>query len=78
MPRNIQGSPDQRKQMRETLFTDCDWMTWRHRDQVDAGEPTSLTPEQWSELLSYRAALRDWPVSGDYNEPFPAKPGWMQ
>jgi hypothetical protein len=73
----LKGSPEQRIQMRNVLFSDCDWMTWRQRDQIDAGEPTSLTEEQWSELLAYRAALRAWPVSGDYSESFPAKPGWM-
>lgn len=75
--KKLTGSPEQRIQMRGALFSDCDWMTWRHRDQIDAGEPTSLTEEQWSELLAYRAALRAWPVSGDYSESFPAKPGWM-
>lgn len=77
MPRNISGSSDQRISMRETLFTSCDWMTWRHRDQLDAGKPTSLTQEQWAELLDYREALRQWPISGEYSESFPAKPGWM-
>lgn len=78
MPRNLQGSPDQRKQMRETLFTDCDWMTWRQEDQIKLGVPTSLTSEQYLELLTYRQALREWPVTGDYNEAFPTKPEWMQ
>lgn len=77
MPRNISGSPEQRIGMRETLFTACDWMTWRHRDQLDAGKPTTLTEAQWAELLDYREALRQWPVSGEYSESFPAKPGWM-
>lgn len=73
----LQGSPEQRIGMRETLFTACDWMTWRHRDQLDAGKPTTLTEAQWAELLDYREALRQWPVSGEYSESFPAKPGWM-
>lgn len=63
---------------RHDLLLNTDWFTWRHRDQIDEGEPTSLTEEQWKELLGYRSALRAWPVSGDYSEPFPVKPEWMK
>lgn len=59
------------------LLANTDWYAMRHRDQLDMGEPTTLTPEQWSELLAYRSALRAWPASGDYNEPFPTKPNWL-
>ena len=65
------------KDTRANLLSRSDWLTTRHRDQLEANIPTSLTSEQFSELLTYRQALRDWPVSGDYNEPYPAQPGWM-
>ena len=65
------------KDTRSNLLSRSDWLTTRHRDQLEANIPTSLTSEQFSELLTYRQALRDWPVSGDYNEPYPAQPGWM-
>lgn len=77
MPLNLQGSEDQRKQLRVSIITDTDWMTTRHRDQLAAGTPTSLTEEQYMELLAYKQALRDWPTSGDYNDPFPPKPNWL-
>lgn len=77
MPRNIQGSSDQRKAQRVSLLSDSDWYSIRQRDQVDAGLMPTLTPEQFDELLTYRQALRDWPVSGNYQDPFPVKPGWM-
>jgi hypothetical protein len=65
------------KDTRANLLSRSDWLTTRHRDQLEANIPTSLTSEQFSELLTYRQALRDWPVSGDYNEPYPAQPSWM-
>lgn len=65
------------KKERFPLLNALDWMTTRHRDQQAAGTPTSLTEEQYIELLAYKQALRDWPTSGDYSEPFPAKPNWL-
>lgn len=65
------------KDTRANLLSRSDWLTTRHRDQLEANIPTSLTSEQFSELLTYRQALRDWPVSGDYNEAFPSQPSWM-
>ncbi|MBA6065927.1 phage tail protein [Pseudomonas mosselii] len=34
----------------------------RHRDEVELGRVTTLTASQYTELLGYRAALRDWPT----------------
>ena len=36
-----------------------DWKVTRHRDQLDAGEPTTLTPEEFQALLAERQAARD-------------------
>lgn len=77
MPRNLQGTPDQRKAQRASLLSSSDWLSIRHRDQVEAGIATSLTPEQFSDLLVYRQSLRDWPVSGNFNDPLPEKPIWL-
>ena len=77
MPRNLQGSADQRNAQRVSFLDNTDWMCRRQEDQLRRGRPTSLTDDQYNELLDYRQALRDWPVSGDYNEPFPIPPGWM-
>lgn len=78
MPRNLQGSPEQRKTLRVTLLSTTDWLTWRHRDQESEGIQTTLTPEQWAQLLTYRQALRDWPSTGDWQEPYPTKPEWLK
>lgn len=63
--------------MRTGLLSSTDWYSIRQRDQLDHGSTPTLTPEQYSELLTYRQQLRDWPVSGDTNEAFPTKPAWM-
>lgn len=63
--------------LRAATLSRTDWMTIRHRDQRDAGASTSLSEEQYVQLLEYKQALRDWPVSGDFNEAFPVKPAWM-
>lgn len=48
------------------------WLVQRHRDQLDlVAVDTSLTGEQFTALLSYRQALRDWPTAAD----FPAESG---
>lgn len=37
------------------------WLRERHRDEQDLGVSTTLNAEQFSELLVYLQALRDWP-----------------
>jgi hypothetical protein len=51
----------------------------RHRDQLEIGGDTTLTAEQYTELLVYMQALRDWPQSDDFPEPAhrPQAPAWV-
>jgi len=44
---------------RDDLFAASDWLVSRHREQIDAGAPTSLTAEQFAAVLAYRQELRD-------------------
>lgn len=55
------------------------WLRERHRDQVEISEQTTLTAEQFAELLVYMQALRDWPQSPDFPaiEQRPAAPAWI-
>lgn len=39
------------------------WLRDRHRDEQEIGEAPTLTPEQFSDLLAYMHALRQWPQS---------------
>lgn len=57
---------------RIVALNSMDWMTTRHRDQRDAGGVTTLTEEEYAELLNYKQALRDWTEG-----PLPEPPVWM-
>jgi hypothetical protein len=38
---------------------DTDWMVIRHRDQIEQGTQTSLSDDEYKELLSNRQSKRD-------------------
>lgn len=67
------------RRWRDQVISTSEWIVTRHRDEVDMGQETQITPEQFSELLRYRQALRDWPTA----EGFPAAdlrptpPDWL-
>lgn len=76
-------SPDQlasvERDWRDTEISSTEWLVTRHRDEQDLQLAPTLSAEQFAELLTYRQALRDWPVS----EHFPAiqyrptQPAWL-
>lgn len=51
----------------------------RHRDQLEIQGDTTLSGEQFTELLVYMQALRDWPQSPDfpYSQHRPTAPPWI-
>ena len=55
------------------------WLRDRHRDQLDIGSDTTLSSEQFAELLLYMQALRDWPQSPGFpdTQHRPAPPEWI-
>ncbi|WP_404938355.1 phage tail assembly chaperone [Pseudomonas sp. JDS08PS003] len=55
------------------------WLRERHRDQLEIEAPTTLTGEQFKELLVYMQSLRNWPQSLDFpqTELRPAPPSWI-
>jgi hypothetical protein len=55
------------------------WLRDRHRDQLDIGVETTLSVEQFTELLTYMQALRDWPQSPDFPQSAhrPVAPPWI-
>ncbi|MGG7634179.1 phage tail assembly chaperone [Pseudomonas sp. ES1] len=55
------------------------WLRDRHRDQIDIGADTTLTPDQFNALLVYMQALRDWPQSEAFPDSNhrPAAPPWI-
>lgn len=55
------------------------WLRERHRDQLEVAAATSLTGKQFTELLQFMQALRDWPQSPDFpdSEHRPIAPAWI-
>lgn len=64
---------------RDTELTSLMWLRERHRDQLEIATATTLTSEQFKELLVYMQALRDWPQSPDFPqaEHRPVAPSWI-
>lgn len=60
---------DAARAQRDSLMSQCDWVVNRHRDQIDSGAATTLSPTQYQAWLTYRQALRDiskqtdWPAT---------------
>ncbi len=65
--------------IRDNFIFGTDFLTVRHRDQIELGVPTTLTAQQYTELQAYRQALRDFPANVDLdNIVWPTKPAFMQ
>lgn len=67
------------REWRNQVVASTEWLVTRQRDEQDLGRPTSLTAEQFAELLVYRQDLRDWPQSPDFpdSEHRPVAPAWI-
>lgn len=70
---------EKERRWRDRVISATEWIVARHRDEVDMSQETMITPEQFSELLRYRQALRDWPtVEGFPNVDLRPNPlGWL-
>ncbi|MBM0283397.1 phage tail assembly chaperone [Pseudomonas chlororaphis] len=64
---------------RSQQLTQTDAVVTRHRDELEDGSETTLTPAQYSELQAYRRGLRDWPENGEFPlaEHRPMAPPWL-
>lgn len=51
--------------VRNIKLLETDWMVTRHRDQLDANQATTLSENQYKNLLGYRSQLRD--ITSKYN-----------
>lgn len=66
------------REQRNKLLQETDWLLLRHQDEMALGIQTTLSAEEYQELLLYRQALRDLPEAWDINSPvFPEKPGFV-
>lgn len=64
---------------RDTELSQVTWLRDRHRDELELGRSTTLTAEQYVELLEYMQQLRDWPQSDQFPsiEQRPQPPAWI-
>ena len=67
------------REWRDTELASIMWLRERHRDQLEIAVDTTLTGEQFTELLLYMQGLRDWPQSPDFpdSERRPLAPAWI-
>ncbi|MDR6926889.1 tail fiber assembly protein [Pseudomonas sp. BE134] len=54
------------RQWRDGCLLATDGVVSRHRDELEGGAATTLTPEQYSALQQYRQALRNWPENDEF------------
>lgn len=52
---------------RDTKLTATNWLVERHREEQETGT-TTLTAQEYSDLLAYRQALRDVPQQAGFHE----------
>lgn len=64
---------------RDGEVSSTEWLVTRHRDEQDMQVVTTLTAEQFAELLVYRQALRDLPQSKAFPDTAqrPVAPPWI-
>ena len=70
---------EQERYWRDNELSSVIWLRDRHRDQLDLGTETALTPERFAELLAYMQTLRDWPQLPDFpdSQHRPTAPAWI-
>lgn len=64
---------------RDAELTTTEWLVSRHRDEQDMQLATTLTADQFADLLVYRQALRDWPQTEAFPDSAqrPVAPAWI-
>jgi len=73
----VQAATERLWRDRQLMATDP--LVSRHRDEVEEGRSTSITPEQYAELQAYRRQLRDWPQGSQFPlaDHRPIAPPWL-
>ncbi|MCE0459952.1 phage tail assembly chaperone [Pseudomonas uvaldensis] len=75
----LQELADAERRWRDDTVADLEWLVTRHRDELDMQLPTTLSAEQFAQLLAYRQELRDWPQSEHFpdSQYRPVAPPWI-
>ncbi len=76
----VEEAANEERRWRDSELLDLAWLRDRHRDQAEMGADTTLTTEQYAELLSYMQLLRDWPQSDSFPDTSkrPVPPVWIK
>lgn len=77
--KSLEVRSEAERQWRDGELTTRQWLRERHRDELDLGRPTTLSNEQFAELLAYLQKLRDWPLSEGFPDALkrPKPPSWI-
>lgn len=78
VPPTLDQLRDMERAWRDLALSAAAGLRERHRDQLEIGADTTLTAEQFTELLVYMQALRDWPQSEAFPDSSqrPVAPPW--
>lgn len=78
-PLSAQEAANAERYWRDAQLAGTDAMVARDRDELEDGDGTTLTADQYSELQVYRRALRDWPQGAmfPFTEHRPVAPSWL-
>lgn len=70
---------DKERLWRDAQVKAVQWLRERHRDEQDLQRETTLSADQFTELLGYLQDLRDWPQSEHFPalEHRPVAPPWI-
>lgn len=64
--------------IRDAELVKTGWLIERHRDELEHLAGTTLSPQQYSELQTYRQQLRDWPARPHWPDiDMPSTPSWL-
>lgn len=78
-PPSLEQQREMQRQWRDRLLQSTDTLIIRHRDEAEAGRPTSLQADQYQELQGFRMDLRDWPQTETFPDlkSRPQEPLWL-
>lgn len=66
------------KQQRDAAIDSSMWFVQRHNSQKQLNIETSITDQQFTELLTYHQDLRDWPGQPGWPDiDMPSTPEWL-
>lgn len=74
-----EDAQEQERAWRDRQLKVTDSLVTRHRDELEADRPTTLSAEQYKQLQRYRLDLRDWPLAELFpsDEHRPSAPLWL-